>query len=111
MEIMVGQLNIKAMRYMIEYGPDDKRDRWGHVIKAAPVYKMYFDSNIEAEKAAIQISREHKKWTVCIYDTQGPEDEELPDSTLWLMVSYERGRDYRNKHYTTALHNKELGIK
>lgn len=100
------------MRYMIEYGPDDKRDRWGHVIKAAPVYKMYFDSNTEAEKVAVQISREHKKWTVCIYDTQGPqEDEELPDSTLWLMVAYEGGIDDRNEHYTKALHKRDLGIK
>ena len=99
------------MRYMIEYGPDDKRDRWGHTIKAAPVYKMYFDNHFEAEKLAVQISMEHKKWTVCIYDTQGPEDEDLPGSTLWLMKAYERGEGYCNDNYTKALHRKNPGIK
>jgi len=96
------------MRYMIEYGPDDKRDRWGHVVKEAPVYKMYFDSSIEAEEAAVQISRKHKKWAVSAYDTQGPEDE---GNTLWLMVSYEKGIAYRNNHYTLALHKNDSDSK
>lgn len=99
------------MRYKINYGPDDKRDRWGHTVKAATVYTEYFDSHIEAEEVAIQISREHKKWTVCIYDTQGPEDEDLPDNTLWLMAAYERGTRYENHSYTMALHKKNLNIK
>ena len=99
------------MRYKINYGPDDKRDRWGHTIKKATVYTQCFDSHIEAEEIAVQISREHKKWTVCIYDTQGPEDEDLPGNTLWLMVAYERGIRHENHNYTEALHKKNLGIK
>ena len=99
------------MRYKINYGPDDKRDRWGHTIKRATVYTQYFDSHIKAEEVAIQISREHKKWTVCIYDTQGSEDEDLPGNTLWLMAAYERGIRYENHNYTKALHKKNLGVK
>ena len=90
---------------MIEYGPDDKRDRWGHTIKAAPVYKECFSTQVEAENTAMQISKEHKKWTVCIYDTQGPEEEELPD-TLWLIASFERGIKWANSNYTDALRKK-----
>lgn len=98
------------MRYMIDYGPNDKLDKWGHVIKAAPVYKDYFDKYSEAEKAAQQISKEHKKWTVCIYDTQGPEEEDLPD-TLWLIAAYERGVRWDNDNYTKALRKKKFSIK
>lgn len=95
---------------MIDYGPNDKLDKWGHVVKAAPVYKKYFDNQFEAEKTAVQISREHKKWTVCIYDTQGPEDEDLPD-TLWLIAAFERGIKWTNDNYTKALHKKNFTIK
>ena len=90
------------MRYLIEYGPDDKRDKWGHTIKAAPVYTMSFDSHIEAEKVAMQISKEHKRWSVHLLDTQGPEDEDLPDTT-WLMKSFEGGVCWKNDNYTKAL--------
>jgi hypothetical protein len=48
---------------------------------------------------------------VCIYDTQGPEDEDLPGNTLWLMVAYEGGTRHENHNYTEALHKKNLGIK
>lgn len=89
------------MRYKISYGPDDKRDRWGHTVKAATIYSKYFDKYIEAEKAALQISKEHKKWTVNIFDTQGPVEEDLPD-TLWLIASFERGIKWTNDNYTKA---------
>lgn len=95
---------------MIDYGPNDKLDKWGHVIKAAPVYKMYFDEYTEAKKMALQISREHKKWTVCLYDTQGPEEEDLPD-TLWLIVAFEHGMRWVNDNYTKALRKMNLTIK
>ena len=98
------------MRYKINYGPDDKRDKWGHTIKAAPVYSEYFDKYVEAEEAALQISKEHKKWTVCLYDTQGPADEDLP-STLWLMVSFEGGMKWPNENYTKALRKNNFKLK
>jgi len=98
------------MKYMIEYGPDDKRDRWGHTIKAAPVYKEYFSTQVEAEKTAMQISKEHKKWTVNVFDTQGPTDEDLP-STLWLMASFEGGIKWTNDNYTKALCKEDFTTK
>lgn len=94
----------KIMRYKISYGPDAKRDRWGHEVKAAPVYEMYFDSLLEAENAAMQISKEHKKWTVSIYDTQGPqEDPEDSQSNVWLIKSFERGKVYENPNYLYSI--------
>ena len=89
------------MRYKISYGPDDKRDKWGHTIKAATIHSEYFNKYVEAEKVALQISKEHKKWTVNVFDTQGPVEEDLPD-TLWLIVSFEDGIKWTNDNYTKA---------
>ena len=93
------------MRYKIIYGPDDKRDRWGHTVKAAPIYTQYADTYIKAEEIAVKVSNEHKKWTVCIYDTQGPqEDSEDPQSSLWLIKAFEKGVAYENHEYTKFNH-------
>ena len=96
------------MRYKIEYGPDDKYDRLGHLKKAAPVYTDYADTNIEGETKALKISAQHKKWTVSLFDTCGPiEDPEDSNSTLWLICSYKGGkRICTNNNYTHALNYK-----
>ncbi len=94
------------MRYKITYGPDDKRDKWGHTIKAATGHVEYVGTLAKAEQLAVFISKAHKKWTVCVYDTQGPqEDPEDPMSSLWLVVAYEKGVAYRNANYTKAINN------
>lgn len=102
---MVEEVKSKDMRYFVSYGPDDKRDRWGHTIEAAPIYNEYTDSYVEAENIAIRISKEHKKWDVHIYDTLGPiEDEEYPLDRLWCISSYKGGRKiFQNDNYHNDL--------
>lgn len=98
------------MRYLIEYGPDDKRNRWGYLVEAAPVYKQYTDSYEEAKEIASKISREHRKWTVSVLDTKGPQDdpEESASNETWLIFSCERGKIYYNENYMEVLHKTGL---
>lgn len=96
------------MRYKISYGPEDKINKWGYIIKAAPVYTKYANSDIEAEEIAMRISKEHKKWDVHIFDTKGPQDDpEDSISTLWLMKSYKKGTlVFENYEYYKTLNKK-----
>ena len=90
---------------MIEFGADDKRDRWGHSIKAAKRHKLYAYSFIRAEKIAIKASLEHKKWDVHIYDLYGPSEKYSPCST-WLVRSYKAGKCVEiNEWYTRTITN------
>ena len=92
------------MRYKVSYGPDDKYNRWGHLVKAAPVSSKYFDTSSKAEEVAKELTIKYKNWTANVFDMEGPqEDPEDSQSRLWLICSYKRGKKIDNTEYIKAL--------
>lgn len=74
-------------------------DKWGHIISTES-YECFFETLQEALECAKSLKG--KKWTVNIYDMQGPvEDIEDSLSRIWLVCSFERGTLYPNNNYKT----------
>ena len=84
------------MRYKIQYGKGPKLDRWGHYLPDQPkLHEVFTETLEEAKKKALEISLEHKKWDINVYDLQGPAlkeyDEEGQFST-WCVYGFTAGR-------------------
>lgn len=72
-------------------------DKWGHIISTER-YECLFETLQEALECAKSLKG--KKWTVNVYDMQGPiEDTEDSLSKVWLVCSFEKGTLYPNNNY------------
>lgn len=88
------------MRFEIEYGKGPKLDRWGHYLPdQPPIHSVFVETLEEAKRIAFSISLEHKKWSVNVYDTQGPSLEEDTSTETWLVYGFEKGICMTNDDY------------
>lgn len=88
------------MRFKVTYGKGPKLDRWGHYLPdQPPIHTIFAETLEEAKKTALNISLEHKKWSVNVYDMQGPSlEEDIPTQT-WFVYGFEKGICMTNDDY------------
>ena len=93
--------------FKVTYGKGPKTNKWGYFLpkdQQPPTFERYFSNYNDALQFASEMGRLHKKWSVCMYDLNGPLLDE--EATVWLVVSFEKGNPIFNSNYTEALERK-----